>query len=71
MLQEQVNIALQSLPDVDKLHPSPKGYQVWADNLRPILTELLGPQASTDHAPPPTGDPSSMVSSDRKTAESR
>jgi lysophospholipase L1-like esterase len=56
---------------VDKLHPSLRGYQVWADNLRPILTELLGPQASTDHAPPPTGDPSSMVSSDRKTAESR
>jgi lysophospholipase L1-like esterase len=42
----------------DKLHPSIKGYQVWADALRPILRELLGPPASTDHAPPPTGDPS-------------
>lgn len=43
---------------VDNLHPSVKGYQVWADGLRPILTEILGPRASTDHAPPPTGDPS-------------
>jgi lysophospholipase L1-like esterase len=43
---------------VDKLHPTLKGYQVWADALRPILYELLGPPAATDHAPPPTGDPS-------------
>ncbi len=42
----------------DKLHPTLQGYQVWADGLKPILTELLGPPASTDHAPPPTGDPS-------------
>ncbi|HEY6552803.1 MAG TPA: GDSL-type esterase/lipase family protein, partial [Vicinamibacteria bacterium] len=42
----------------DRLHPSLKGYQVWADGLKPILTELLGPPAATDHAPPPTGDPS-------------
>lgn len=42
----------------DKLHPTLQGYQVWADGLTPILTELLGPPASTDHAPPPTGDPS-------------
>ncbi|HWA25339.1 MAG TPA: GDSL-type esterase/lipase family protein [Lacunisphaera sp.] len=43
---------------VDKLHPSLKGYQIWADALKPILTELLGPPAATDTAPPPTGDPS-------------
>jgi lysophospholipase L1-like esterase len=42
----------------DKLHPSLKGYEVWAANLKPILTELLGPPAATDRAPPPTGDPS-------------
>ena len=42
----------------DRLHPSIKGYQVWADALKPIFRELLGPPASTDHAPPPTGDPS-------------
>jgi lysophospholipase L1-like esterase len=41
----------------DKLHPTIKGYQVWADGLKPIFTELLGPPAATDHAPPPTGDP--------------
>ena len=45
---------------MDKLHPSMKGYQIWADALRPILTELLGPPAATDQAPPPTGDPSTQ-----------
>ncbi len=43
---------------VDRLHLSLKGYQIWADALKPILTELLGPPAQDDHAPPPTGDPS-------------
>jgi len=42
----------------DKLHPAIKGYQVWADALKPIFNELLGPPAKEDHAPPPTGDPS-------------
>ena len=45
----------------DKLHPAIKGYQVWADALKPIFTELLGPPASTDHAPAPTGDPSALL----------
>jgi lysophospholipase L1-like esterase len=43
---------------VDGLHLSLTGYQVWADALTPIFTELLGPRAATDHAPPATGDPS-------------
>ncbi len=43
---------------VDNLHPTPKGYQVWADGLKPIFTELLGPPAKTDHAPRPSADPS-------------
>jgi lysophospholipase L1-like esterase len=43
---------------VDGLHPSLRGYEVWAEGLRPILIEVLGPPAATDHAPPPTGDPS-------------
>ena len=47
--------------DRDKLHPQIKGYQVWADGLKPILTELLGPPAKQDHAPPPTGDPSASA----------
>jgi lysophospholipase L1-like esterase len=42
----------------DKLHLTVKGYQVWADGLKPLLTKFLGPPARTDHAPPPTGDPS-------------
>jgi lysophospholipase L1-like esterase len=43
---------------VDRLHLSLKGYQVWADALKPALTELLGPPDKEDEAPPPTGDPS-------------
>jgi lysophospholipase L1-like esterase len=42
----------------DKLHPAIGGYQVWADALKPIFTDLLGPPAAEDRAPPPTGDPS-------------
>jgi lysophospholipase L1-like esterase len=45
---------------VDGLHLTLKGYQIWADALKPILTELLGPPAKEDHAPPPTGDPSAQ-----------
>jgi lysophospholipase L1-like esterase len=41
----------------DQLHPAIKGYQVWADSLKPMFTELLGAPAQEDHAPPPTGDP--------------
>jgi lysophospholipase L1-like esterase len=42
----------------DGLHLDVKGYQAWADALKPIFTRLLGPPAKEDHAPPPTGDPS-------------
>lgn len=42
----------------DNLHLTVKGYQVWADALKPIFAEILGPPAPTDQAPPPTGDPS-------------
>ncbi len=42
----------------DGLHLEAKGYDVWAEALNPILTEIMGPPASEDHAPPPTGDPS-------------
>ena len=41
----------------DKLHPTVKAYQVWADALKPCFTELLGAPAAEDHAPSPTGDP--------------
>jgi len=46
---------------MDKVHLSLKGCQVWADTLKPILTELLGPPAKEDHSPPPTGDPSAVT----------
>ena len=42
----------------DGLHLDLKGYQVWADALKPIFTKVLGPPAKVDHSPPPTGDPS-------------
>ena len=49
---------------VDRLHLSLKGYQVWADALKPLLRELLGPPARDDHAPPPTGDPGAVKRKD-------
>jgi (4-O-methyl)-D-glucuronate---lignin esterase len=44
--------------NADKLHLTVKGYQIWAEALKPIFLELLGPPAATDLGPPPTGDPS-------------
>ncbi|HTM03198.1 MAG TPA: GDSL-type esterase/lipase family protein [Vicinamibacterales bacterium] len=57
-LANQDGVLLDGMMNPDKLHPAVPGYQVWADALTPIFTELLGPPAATDHAPPPTGDPS-------------
>jgi lysophospholipase L1-like esterase len=54
---------LRSGMSLDGLHLSLKGYQVWADALRPIFMEILGPPAREDLAPPPTGDPSASGSS--------
>jgi lysophospholipase L1-like esterase len=48
--------------NADHLHPALPAYQIWADALKPVLTKLLGPPAKTDHAPPPTGDPSLATS---------
>jgi lysophospholipase L1-like esterase len=45
----------------DRLHPTIKGYQAWADGLKPLLAELLGPPAKTDAAPPATGDPAASL----------
>jgi lysophospholipase L1-like esterase len=47
----------EGMTNKDGLHLDVKGYQVWADALKPIFTELLGPPAREDLAPPPTGDP--------------
>lgn len=50
----------EGMMNPDKLHPAIKGYQVWADALKPMFRELLGPPGATDHAPTPTGDPSAQ-----------
>ena len=49
---------LDGMMNADKLHPSVRAYQIWADALKPVLTELLGPPAAVDRGPAPTGDPS-------------
>lgn len=56
-LSDQGGKLVDGMMNPDKLHPAVKGYQIWADALKPILTDLLGPPAKEDHAPPPTGDP--------------
>src|SRR5262249_1677491 len=48
----------EGMMNSDGLHPAIKGYQVWADALKPLFTELLGPPRKGDQAPPATGDPS-------------
>ena len=55
----------EGMMNADRLHPTLKGYQIWADALKPLFTKLLGPPAHTDHAPPPTGDPSARGRSGR------
>jgi lysophospholipase L1-like esterase len=51
---------LPGMMNSDRLHPTVKTYQIWADALKPIFREVLGPPAATDHAPAPTGDPSAI-----------
>ena len=48
---------LPDLMQADQLHLALPGYRIWADALQPLLTQLLGPRAAKDSAPPPTGDP--------------
>lgn len=42
----------------DGLHLTVKAYQQWANALKPIFRQVLGPPAAQDRAPAPTGDPS-------------
>jgi lysophospholipase L1-like esterase len=49
---------LPGMMNPDQLHPTLKAYQIWADALKPILTEVLGPPGTSDQAPPATRDPS-------------
>lgn len=57
-LADKEGTLFDGMMNTDKLHPTIKGYQVWADALKPVFHELLGPPAKEDHAPSPTGDPS-------------
>ena len=45
------------LMNPDGLHPALPAYEIWADALRPLFVELLGPPAAEDRAPPATGNP--------------
>ena len=58
LLAGREDILFEGMMNADKLHPTLRAYQIWADALKPIFTKLLGPPAREDHAPPPTGDPS-------------
>lgn len=57
-MSDKTGTLLPGMTVADRLHLDLKGYQVWADALKPILRKLLGPPAKEDHAPPATGDPS-------------
>jgi lysophospholipase L1-like esterase len=61
MLADKNGRLFEGMMNPDNLHPAIKGYQVWADALKPIFHEILGPPAQVDHAPPPTGDPSAQA----------
>jgi lysophospholipase L1-like esterase len=56
-LTDSENVLKEGMAN-DGLHLTPRAYQIWADALKPIFTEILGPPAKEDRAPPPSGDPS-------------
>ena len=60
-LADADGVLYEGMMDPDKLHPAIQGYQVWADALKPIFHELLGPPAGEDHAPPATGNPAARL----------
>jgi lysophospholipase L1-like esterase len=59
-LADAQGMLLPGMTDPDKLHLALPAYEIWAQALRPVLLEWLGPPAAEDRAPPPTGDPSAM-----------
>jgi len=64
-LADEEGRLLPGMMNADQLHPTIRAYQIWADGLNPILRELLGPPANSDHAPPATGDPAVMQRTDK------
>ena len=59
----------EGMTNADQLHLAVKGYQVWADALKPVLTQWLGARAATDSAPAPTGDPSAALAVTQRPAQ--
>lgn len=57
-LADANGVLYEGMTAPDRLHLALEGYRVWADALKPVLGEILGPPAAEDFAPPPTGDPS-------------
>ena len=45
-LADHAGKLFDGMMNADKLHPGVHAYQIWADALRPIFTELLGPPGS-------------------------
>lgn len=61
-LQEVVpSQVVEGITVPDHLHLAVEGYQVWADALKPLLTQWLGPAAASDSDPVPTPDPSTAA----------
>lgn len=56
-LADRNGVLFEGMMNPDLLHPTERAYQIWADALKPIFLELLGPPSREDRAPPPTGDP--------------
>ncbi len=65
-LADATGMLFDGMMDTDRLHPAEKAYQIWADALKPIFRELLGPRGAEDHAPPPTGDPRAPLKNARQ-----
>lgn len=60
MLADRDGKLLDGMMNADRLHPAIPGYQVWADALKPLFAQILGPPGKQDFAPPATGDPSAI-----------
>lgn len=56
-LTDSEGIARPGMVNADGIHLTTAGYQAWADALRPMFEELLGPQRQRDDAPPPSRNP--------------
>lgn len=55
-LVDQEGLLLKTMSD-DGLHLNEAAYEVWAEAIKPILLERLGPPAEVDMAPSATGNP--------------